>query len=286
MAKDLKPLVFISHIAEEAEVAIALKDLVEPSFLGLIRIFVSSDGESVKLGQKWLDAVSAALKDCSAQIIIASPKSVVRPWVNFEAGSAWVRDVPVIPLCHSGMTPGRLPIPLSLLQAANLGDVAGMKLVINVLAQALGATVPSVDLDSFGKRVKEFEERYTFWDQCNSAFGIIVSISPRILTTLGSHAFLDIRSETNPSLVQSVLSAAVWDRFERGELNSCSMAGRYRRGIFHYDLVPGHTGNFISFFVSPVWLGQHLLPAAPQADWVRWSYKYLLQESIPPDTSA
>jgi len=188
----MKPLVFISHIAEEAEVAKALKELIEPHFLGLLDVFVSSDGASIKMGQKWLDTVSAALKDCAIQVVVCSPKSVARPWVNFEAGAAWVREVPVIPLCHSGMTPSQLPIPLSLLQAANLTDVGGMRLVITVLAQALAASAPRVDLTAFVERIRAFEEHYTFWDQCNSAFGVIVGIAPDIIPALRSSPGLDM----------------------------------------------------------------------------------------------
>jgi hypothetical protein len=45
-----KPLVFISHIIEEKKVAIAFKELIESSFLGMIDLFVSSDDASIRLG--------------------------------------------------------------------------------------------------------------------------------------------------------------------------------------------------------------------------------------------
>ena len=202
----MKPLVFISHITEEAEVAKALKGLIEPHFLGLLEVFVSSDGESIKMGQKWLDTVAAASKRCALQIVVCSPKSVTRPWVNFEAGAAWIRDVPVIPLCHSGMTPSQLPIPLSLLQAATLADVAGMNLVIPVLAQALSATTPKVDLTAFAERIRAFEERYTFWDECNAAFRVIAGAHPRIIPMLSSHSCLDMNlPERNIIAIENVV---------------------------------------------------------------------------------
>ena len=43
--------IFISHITEEAEVAISLKELIEQHFPGPPKIFVSSDGESIKMGR-------------------------------------------------------------------------------------------------------------------------------------------------------------------------------------------------------------------------------------------
>ena len=48
-----KPIVFISHITEEKEVALALKKLVESAFIGMMEVFVSSDPRSITLGQEW-----------------------------------------------------------------------------------------------------------------------------------------------------------------------------------------------------------------------------------------
>lgn len=106
-----KPLVFISHITTEKEIAIALKGLVEQAFLGMVDVFVSSDPNSIAMGGRWLNDITYGLKTCVIEIVLAGPSSVTRPWINFEAGAGWVRDIPVIPLCHSGMTPSVLPAP-------------------------------------------------------------------------------------------------------------------------------------------------------------------------------
>lgn len=111
-----KKIVFISHVTEEKELAIKTKELIETSFLGMIEVFVSSDEHNVSLGQKWLDNITNSLKTCAIEIILCSPKSISRPWINFEAGACWIRDIPVIPFCHSGMIPSKLPMPLNLLR--------------------------------------------------------------------------------------------------------------------------------------------------------------------------
>jgi hypothetical protein len=165
-----KTLLFISHITEEKELAIAFKELVESQFLGMLDVFVSSDENSISMGQRWLDNITVALKKCSIEVILCSPQSLRRPWINFEAGAGWVRDIPVIPLCHSGIEPSQLPMPLNLLQAAKAAEVSSLKLVFPVLANALGAKCPNVDFSDFINRVKEFEAKYTFWDACNHAF--------------------------------------------------------------------------------------------------------------------
>ncbi len=182
----IKPLVFISHITEEKEIAIAFKELIESSFLGMLDVFVSSDEDSIHMGQKWLDRISNGLKTCTIEIVLCSPKSILRPWINFEAGAGWVRDIPVIPLCHSGIEPAKLPMPLNLLQAAKANEISSLKLIFPVLAQAIGAKIPNIDFSDFVAKVAEFEVRYTFWDACNSAFAQINNFNGSIISALKS----------------------------------------------------------------------------------------------------
>jgi TIR domain len=181
-----KPLVFISHITEEKEIAVAFKELIESSFLGMLDVFVSSDEDSIRMGQKWLDRISNGLKTCTVEIVLCSPKSILRPWINFEAGAGWVRDIPVIPLCHSGIEPAKLPMPLNLLQAAKANEVSSLKLIFPVLAEAIGAKTPNIDFSDFVAKVDEFEVRYTFWDACNAAFIQINSFNDSIISVLKS----------------------------------------------------------------------------------------------------
>lgn len=189
-----KSLVFISHIGDESEIATEFKTLIEDNFLGLIEVFVSLDGTSIKMGQKWLDDISISLATCVVEIIICSPISVKRPWINFEAGAGWVRGIPVIPLCHSGMTPSKLPVPLNLLQAASATDIGGLKLIMPVLAGAIGSKTPNIDFMDFIDKVQKFEKRYTFWKQCNEAFDAINSLHSEIIPALkkGSPVVVDL----------------------------------------------------------------------------------------------
>jgi hypothetical protein len=203
----MKPILFISHITEEKDLALAFKDLVEKHFLGMLEVFVSSDEHSIGMGQRWLDNITNALKSCVVEIILCSPQSLKRPWINFEAGAGWIRDIPVIPLCHSGMEPSQLPMPLNLLQAAKAGEVGGLKLVFPVLANALGAQSPSIDFTEFTEYVKMFERRYTFWDSCNQAFTQLNQFDAHIIPRLkqGGAVVLPL-SETNFEYLFKVIS--------------------------------------------------------------------------------
>lgn len=153
-----RPIVFISHISEESAIAVTIKKLIDESFLGMLDVFVSSDnGESLPMGSRWLQRINDALKKCSVELILCSPQSIKRPWINFEAGAGWIRGIPVIPLCHSGMEPGGLPVPLDSLQAAKISDVESLKLILPILASAINARVPDVPLENFIAKVKAFE---------------------------------------------------------------------------------------------------------------------------------
>jgi len=152
-----KPLIFISHITEEKEIALALKELISANFLDMIEVFVSTDPSSIKAGRRWLDEITDALKTCVVEIILASPKSVTRPWINFEAGSGWIRGIQVIPVCHSQMIPTKLPAPLNSLQSVII-DNAGLNMIVSALAEAAKCRLPTVDFSSLIAKVREFEE--------------------------------------------------------------------------------------------------------------------------------
>jgi len=87
---------------------------------------------------------------------------VEKPWVNFEAEARWVRDIPVIPLCHSGIQQSNLPMPLNLLQAANLNSVSGLKLLLPLLAKFIDSNAPNYDFTDFVDTVKAFEKNILY----------------------------------------------------------------------------------------------------------------------------
>jgi TIR domain len=95
--------IFISHITEDAAVATRLKLQLMEDFLDQFTVFQSSDTESIAAGENWLSSTSKAIRGSSLFIILCSPIAITRPWVNFEAGAAWMRDLPLIPACFEGL---------------------------------------------------------------------------------------------------------------------------------------------------------------------------------------
>lgn len=144
---------FISHISEEMEVAKFLKQALIRDFLRLMTVFVSSDTESIAAGEEWLKSIEKALSDCAMLLILCSPESVKRPWINFEAGAAWLRKIPLIPICHAGLTPRDLPMPLSLRQAIGLEDPVGLTRLYAQIAQIIGCAVPQRNFEELASEL-------------------------------------------------------------------------------------------------------------------------------------
>lgn len=155
-----KPYVFVSHISQEAKLAELLKTQISHDFLGMIDVFVSSDSTSITVGSKWLNDIDAALKNAKVELIICSEDSVSRPWINFEAGAGWVKGIPIVPICHTGLRPVDLPIPLNMLQGIQASDSAGLQRVYELLAKQLGCAVPNQAFADFIQSVKGFEREY------------------------------------------------------------------------------------------------------------------------------
>ena len=157
-----RPIIFISHIHEEKELAVSLKDFIDKSFLKIPDVFVSSDVDSIELGCKWLDRITDSLKNCSIELILCSNKSILKPWINFEAGAGWIRSCKVIPICHSGLLPESLPLPLNLLQAMILSSEKKLQELIDIISKEIGCNKPNVDYRNFLLNIKELENKYSY----------------------------------------------------------------------------------------------------------------------------
>jgi hypothetical protein len=90
--------------------------------LGTVQLFLSSDEWQILAGENWLDRIFRELRESRVLVSLMSPTAVGRPWVNFEAGAAWVAGKPVVPVCFGGQARDQLPKPYSVLQAVSLPD--------------------------------------------------------------------------------------------------------------------------------------------------------------------
>ncbi|MHB0977664.1 MAG: TIR domain-containing protein [Candidatus Aquicultorales bacterium] len=137
--------IFISHITEESRLASAFKNWIGSTFPE-VDVFVSSEVDDIPGGSKWLNELDTALVAAAVFVVLCSPESLKRPWINFEMGCGWIKRVPVIPVCHSGQRKGSLPPPVSTFQALELENERFVDDFLKSLCTHLGLSeVPSVD---------------------------------------------------------------------------------------------------------------------------------------------
>ncbi len=154
--------IFISHINEEASIAQVLKEWIEDTFLGQWDVFVSSDSDDIPAGKRWLEEIDKSLDSTDLIIIICSPQSIKRPWINFEAGCGWIKRVPIIPTCHSGLTSNKLPVPLSLFQGLDIEDEKFAEKLLKSLAKHRGfKKIPKIDYEKFKKCISDALKQIT-----------------------------------------------------------------------------------------------------------------------------
>jgi hypothetical protein len=116
----------------------------------MCQLFVSSDIDNVPAGIKWLERISDELDKANLFLVLVSPDSITRPWINFETGCAWEKHVPVIPICHSGLSVASLPRPLSDFQALGIESDEFISSLFKSIATYLDITVlPKIDVNSF-----------------------------------------------------------------------------------------------------------------------------------------
>lgn len=156
-----RPTIFLSHITEEAALASILKSEIDKNFLGMVDVFQSSDRTSSKIGTNWLDNITTALRNCEAIIVLCSPHSIGRPWINFECGAGWARDIYIAPLCHSGLRPVDLPVPISSLQGISANDPTAIVSLFAMIAEKLSSKTPNIDAQAIIDKISEFSHEYT-----------------------------------------------------------------------------------------------------------------------------
>ena len=152
-----KPKIFISHINEEKDLARKFKSYLLKKFQSRIEVFVSSDMESIGLGNEWFSTIKANLADCDLMIVLCSINSVNRPWISFEAGSGAIRNIPVIPICHSGFSLDKLPFPLKVLQGGLISKKEDITKLFNEIAKINNNITPDINDTTFFDFLNQFE---------------------------------------------------------------------------------------------------------------------------------
>ncbi len=149
---------FLSHAAFDAEIASFLKSELEARVTGL-SIFRSSDPTDLPPGVRWPAEIQKALGDAPAFLLLATSRSLARPWVWFESGTVWFRKIPIIPLCLGQIRKTNLPTPLSELQALNLDEPSDLSVLLESLGKGINVRPVIEGIETFTSSLAELETK-------------------------------------------------------------------------------------------------------------------------------
>ena len=105
-------VVFISHAYADMDLALILKKGLEGAFPSAT-VFDSSDPSSTQPREEWVRKVLEYLQRSAIMVVLATERSMRRPWVWFEAGAAWGPKPNFVTCCVGTMHKGNLPAPFS-----------------------------------------------------------------------------------------------------------------------------------------------------------------------------
>lgn len=151
--------IIICHIHEDTSIAQILQDWIESTFVGQSDVFVHSDDEIILSDAAWLEKVDDALEGANALILVISPTSIQKPWLNFELGCAWMKGIFILSICHSGITIANLPPPLSMFQGLDLIQENFPEMLFTLLGKQLGIRkLPHLNFAEMAGEIRKAQE--------------------------------------------------------------------------------------------------------------------------------
>lgn len=104
--------IFISHAVANKNIAKALSDTLEAAREDVTTFLASRPGD-IRADEDWLDGIEHALQKADTYIVILTPESVLRPWVNFEAGAAWFFKRQLVFVRIQALLTDEIPLPIN-----------------------------------------------------------------------------------------------------------------------------------------------------------------------------
>ena len=110
-----------------------------------------------------------------------------------------MREVPIVPVCHSGLSPQQLPSPLSEFESVSASDLDGLYKLYDGIASFLGSTLPKAKLEDLADEIKAFEKSYQGQlteaaDREGAPASGVAIRSPKVLCVT-SNQFLSLRRD-------------------------------------------------------------------------------------------
>ncbi len=137
--------IFISFIHEDEKIADGVKRFLQEKLKINSGVFLASDQWAIYAGEDWLKRIKEELASAKVVVLLLNKKSIGRPWVNFEAGAAWLTEKAIIPVCFGDLKKEAMPKPYSNIQALSLEDADGPYYLVTSIyhhLKSLGLTPP------------------------------------------------------------------------------------------------------------------------------------------------
>lgn len=84
---------FLSHASEDLAAVKGMQEWLEHLFD--LKIFASS----IRPGDDWKSSIDEAMRQCQVALVLATPRSIKKPWVNYEIGRLKEKRKPVFVFC-------------------------------------------------------------------------------------------------------------------------------------------------------------------------------------------
>ncbi|HZH94501.1 MAG TPA: RICIN domain-containing protein, partial [Flavisolibacter sp.] len=127
--------IFISHIHEEEIIANAIKQVLDQYLENEVNVFIS---EAIPIGANWFKSIHEKLKTADLLLVLFSPDSIERPWINIEAGYSIMSDKKVVSVCYLGLKQEDLPFAYSQLKGISIDKESDVrKLFTQVIGREL-----------------------------------------------------------------------------------------------------------------------------------------------------
>lgn len=104
--------IFISHAVANKNIAQSLADEFEVTGEDVTTFLASRPGD-IRADESWLNGIERALQEADTYIIILTPESYLRPWVNFEAGAAWFFKRQLVFVRIQALSTDDIPSPIN-----------------------------------------------------------------------------------------------------------------------------------------------------------------------------
>ena len=128
--------IFISHAVANKDIALFLANTLEAAHED-VTTFLASRAGDIRADKDWLKGIERALQKADSFIILLTPESVLRPWVNFESGAAWYSQRQLIFVRIQALSTDDIPLPISSRQVYALDDKEQLLAVFKALGLSL-----------------------------------------------------------------------------------------------------------------------------------------------------